>query len=42
MARRIVAGVDSSPAATALAWAAGQARVRGAELLAWTVPGAVT
>ena len=42
MARRIVAGVDGSPAATALARAAGQARVRGAELLAWTVPGAVT
>ncbi len=38
MAHRVVVGVDGSPgAAAALAWAAEEARLRGAELLACTV-----
>jgi nucleotide-binding universal stress UspA family protein len=38
MMRRIVVGFDGSPAAVAaVAWAAGEARLRSAELVAWTV-----
>jgi nucleotide-binding universal stress UspA family protein len=38
MTRRIVVGFDGSPAAVAaVTWAAGEARLRGAELVAWTV-----
>ncbi|GAA0251418.1 universal stress protein [Saccharothrix mutabilis subsp. mutabilis] len=38
MVDRVIVGVDDSPAATAaLAWAAGEARLRGAELVACTV-----
>jgi nucleotide-binding universal stress UspA family protein len=38
MMRRIVVGFDGSPAAVAaVAWAAREARLRGAELVAWTV-----
>ncbi|MGH4009998.1 MAG: universal stress protein [Pseudonocardiaceae bacterium] len=38
MIQRGVAGVDGSPgAAAALTWAAGEARRRGAELVAWTI-----
>jgi Universal stress protein family len=38
MTRRVVVGYDGSPAAVAaIAWAAGEARLRGAELVAWTI-----
>jgi nucleotide-binding universal stress UspA family protein len=38
MTGRVVVGVDGSPAAlAALTWAAGEARLRGAELVVWTV-----
>jgi nucleotide-binding universal stress UspA family protein len=38
MTYRVVVGVDGSPAAAAaLAWAAGEARLHGAELDAWTI-----
>jgi nucleotide-binding universal stress UspA family protein len=38
MTHSLVVGVDGSPAAAAaLAWAAGEARLRDAELVAWTI-----
>jgi nucleotide-binding universal stress UspA family protein len=40
MTRRVVVGFDGSPAAVAaMAWAAGEARLRGAELVVWTIRG---
>ena len=40
MTRRVVVGYDGSPAAVAaIAWAAGEARLRGAELVVWTIQG---
>ncbi|MBC6445894.1 universal stress protein [Actinokineospora xionganensis] len=37
-AHRVIVGIDGSPAAAAaLAWAAREARLRGAELVAWTI-----